>query len=243
MKPDFFPVPGKVIGHVVLLELIRLSRIGSADGNEFHRINMDYEVSCETSGDAGIRTGNDLPVSVQRVLADTRAGVLIDALVASGAVRVLVDLHVLQRRCELIERQWHDEHLLRAFVRAQASVPMIRRFFRTATRAMIGRLRREMDVVPPAKPRMPATRETDALLARWDRLRRIADPRERYLALHGECSGAWSLASLFAVVDSATRPDAVSSRRVHSSPNSREFHHVRHAPRPGGQPAPGKKLE
>nr|WP_254209280.1 hypothetical protein [Burkholderia multivorans] len=223
--------------------MIRLSRIGGTDGNEFHSSNMDYEVSCETSGDAEIHTGNDLPVSVQRVLADTRAGMLIDALVASGALRVLVDLDVLQRRCELIERQWHDEHLLRAFVGAQASVPMIRRFFRTATRATIGRLRREMDVAPPAKPRMPTTHETDALLTRWDSLRGIDDLRERYLALHRECSGAWSLASLFAVVDSATRPETIPSHRLHSCPNSREPHHVRHAPRPEGQPASGHELE
>lgn len=219
MKPVFFPVPGTVIGHVVLLELMRLSRVGNIDGNCLHHIDLDYKVSCETSGNAESHAGKGLPVSVQRVLADARAGALIDALVASGALRVLVDLDVLQRRCELIDRQWHDERLLRAFVGAQASVPMIRRFFRTATRATIGRLRREMSIAPPAKPRMPATRETDALLVCWDSLRSIGDLRERYLALHRECSGAWSLASLFAVVDSATRPEAVRSDRLHSSSN------------------------
>lgn len=239
MKPAFFPVPDTAIAHVVLLELIRLSRM---DSNGFHCIDMDCKVSCETSGDDERRTGNGLPVSIRRVLADARTGALISALVASGALRLLVDLDVLQRRCELIDRQWHDERLLRAFVGAQASVPMIRRFFRTATRATIGRLRMEMDVPAPAKPRMPAARETDTLLSRWYSLRDIADVRERYLALHRECNGVWSLASLFAALDSATNPDATSSVRVRPSSKPRESHHVRHAPRPGGQPVAGKKL-
>ncbi|SMG61279.1 hypothetical protein [Paraburkholderia susongensis] len=239
MKPVFFPVPGTAIGHVVLLELIRLSRIGS---NGFHWINLDCKVSCGTSNGVENQEGTGLPGSIQHVLADARAGVLADALVASGALRVLVDLDVLQRRCDLIGRQWHDERLLHAFVRAQASVPMIRQFFRTATRSTIVRLRREMDVPPPAKPRMPTPREVDALLVRWNGLRDIDDFRERYLALHRECGGVWSLASLFAAVDGAMNPDATSSGCIRSSPNSRESHHVRHAPRPGGQPAAGQKL-
>lgn len=239
MKPTLFPVPDTAIGHIVLLELIRLSRM---DSNGFHCIDMDYKVSCETSGGEETKAANGLPGSIQCVLADARAGTLIDALVASGALRVLVDLDVLQRRCELIARQWHDERLLHAFVRAQASAPMIRRFFRTATRSSISRMRQEMNVPAPAKPRMPAARETDTLLSRWHSLRDIADVRERYLALHRECDGAWSLASLFAALDSAANPDAASSVRVRPSPNSRESHHVRHAPRPGGQPAAGQEL-
>lgn len=179
MKPGFFPLPDAAIGHIVLLELIQLSRM---DSNRFHCIDTDCKVSCETSNDEERRAGNGLPVSVRRVLADARTGALIDALVASGALRVLVDLDVLQRRCELIARQWHDERLLHAFVRAQASAPMIRRFFRTATRSSISRLRREMNVPAPAKPRMPAARETDTLLSRWHSLRDITDVRERYLA-------------------------------------------------------------
>ncbi|MDR5804899.1 hypothetical protein [Caballeronia sp. LZ001] len=223
MRPGFFPVPGTAIGHIVLLELIRLSRM---DGNGFHCTDMDSEVSCETSD--GVRSDEQtgLPLAVQHVLADARAGTLIDALVGSGALRVLVDLDVLQRRCELITRQWHDERLLHAFVRAQASAPMIRRFFRTATRSSISRLRTQMNVPAPAKPRVPAARETDTLLSRWHSLRDIADVRERYLALHRECGGTWSLASLFAALDSATNPDATLPVRIHPSPNSRESHHV-----------------
>lgn len=239
MKPGFFSVPDTAIGHIVLLELIRLSRM---DSNRFHCIDMDCKVSCETSNGGERNAGNGLPVSIRRVLADARTGALIDALVASGALRVLVDLDVLQRRCELIARQWHDERLLHAFVRAQASAPMIRRFFRTATRSSISRLRKEMNVRAPAKPRMPAARETDTLLSRWHSMQDIADVRERYLALHRACDGAWSLASLFAALDSATIPDAASSVRIRPSPNSRESHHVRHAPRPGGQPVAGQKL-
>ncbi|MDR5645367.1 hypothetical protein [Burkholderia cenocepacia] len=242
MKPVFFPVPGAVIEHVVLLELMRLSRVGSIDGNRFHCIDMDCKVSCETTDGLHRAAAKDLPLTIRRVLADARAGALADALVASGALRVLVDLDILQRRCELIGRQWHDERLLRAFIGAQASAPMIRRFFRTATRATIVRLRHEMNVAPPAKPRMPTDREADALLARFHSLN-IDDLRERYLALHRECSGAWSLASLFAVLDDATEQDGVSSARIRPSPNSRESHHVRHAPRPGRQTAAGQKLE
>ncbi|WP_126227716.1 hypothetical protein [Burkholderia ambifaria] len=243
MKPGFFPIPGTAIGHFVLLELIRLSRVGSIDSNGFHCINMDCEVSCETSGGADNETGTGLPQAIQHVLAEARIGALADVLVASGALRVLVDLDVLQRRCELIARQWHDERLLHAFVRARASVPMIRQFFRTATRSSIAHLRQEMNVPPPTKPRVPTARETDALLTRWYGLRGIPDFRERYLALHRECDGAWSLASLFAALDSATNPDATSSVRIRPSPNSRESHHVRHAPRPGGQSVAGQKLE
>jgi hypothetical protein len=239
MRPTFFPVPDTAIGHIVLLELIRMSRM---DSNGFHYIDMDCKVSCETSIGEERDAGNGLPVSIRCVLADARAGTLIDALVASGALRVLVDLDVLQRRCELIARQWHDERLLHAFVRAQASAPMIRRFFRTATRSSISRLRREMNVPAPAKPRMPAARETNTLLSRWHSLRDIADVRERYLTLHRDCDGAWSLASLFAALDSAANPDAASSVCARSSPNSRESHHVRHAPRPEGQPVAGQKL-
>ncbi|HDR9277855.1 TPA: hypothetical protein QDB24_006015 [Burkholderia vietnamiensis] len=239
MKPGFFPVPDTAIGHIVLLELIRLSRMGS---NGFQCIDMDCKVSCETSGGEEMKAANGLPGSIQCVLADARAGTLIDALVASGALRVLVDIDVLQRRCELIARQWHDELLLHTFVRAQASAPMIRRFFRTATRSSISRLRRKMNVPAPSKPRVPGARETDTLLSRWHSLRDIADVRERYLALHRECGGAWSLASLFAVLDSVANPEAASSVRVRPSPNSTESHHVRHAPRPGGQPVAGQKL-
>jgi hypothetical protein len=220
-------MPGTAIGHIVLLELIRLSRM---DGNQFDCIVLDSKVSCETSGSENREAETCLPRAIQHVLADARVGALADVLVASGALRVLVDLDVLQRRCELIARQWDDERLLHAFVRARASVPMIRRFFRTATRSSIARLRREMTVSPPAKPRMPTPGETDILLSRWYSLRDITDVRERYLALHRECDGAWSLASLFAALDNVTNLDATSSVRIRPSPNSRESHHVRHAP-------------
>ncbi|WP_395065415.1 hypothetical protein [Paraburkholderia silvatlantica] len=227
MKSAFFPVPGTAIGHIVLLELIRLSHL---DSNQFDHVTLDYKVSCETSGSEDNEAVKDLPCVIQKVLADARVGALADVLIASGALRVLVDLDVLQRRCELIARQWHDERLLRAFVQAKASTPMIRSFFRTATRATIVRLRREMNVPPPVKPRMPTSREIDALVSRWYDMRDIADVRSRYLALHRECDGAWSLASLFAALDSATNPDATSSVRICPSTNSRESYHVRHAP-------------
>ncbi|NIF78076.1 hypothetical protein F3J20_11820 [Paraburkholderia sp. Cy-641] len=240
MKPVLFSVPGVAIAHFVLLELIRLSR---TNGNGFHYINMDYKVSCETLGNPEIEERTGLPEQIRCVLSDARIEALADTLVGCGALRVLVDLDVLQRRCELIGRQWHDECLLRAFIRAQASVPMIRQFFRTATRSVVVRLRQEMGVPAPTKPRMPTFRETDALLERWHSLREISDPRERYLALHRECCGTWSLASLFAALDSAANPDVTSPRRTRPSSNSRESHHVRHAPRPGGQPATGQELE
>ncbi|MDR8398425.1 hypothetical protein NE850_18965 [Paraburkholderia sp. USG1] len=230
MKPVLLPVPGDAVGRFVLLELMTLSR---SNDNRQPYITLDCKVSCETKPVDCEATETVIPDAIRQVLNDDRAATLTDILLASGALRVFIDVDALERRCKLIGRQWRDEHLLLAFVRAQASVPMIRHFFRTATRTTIARLRREEGISPPTKPRIPTIREADALLECWHNLPGVTEPRERYLALHAECGGAWSLASLFAVVNGATIPDDAQSRQV-LSPDTKELHHVRHAPRPAG---------
>lgn len=219
MNTAFFAVESEALEHVVLLELIAYSRAVIPISND-----EDGKVSCETNSFLKRASTARLPDVIQRVLGDRRALALARDLLASGALRVFVDADTLERRCELIERQWRDQYLLCAFVERQASVPMIRTFFRTATRSTIARLRYELDVAAPTKPRVLSLVEIDALFGAWTRLAAIDDLRERYLALHLECQGRWSLATLFA----ALSPDTGSCGAVSSSPL--ESHHVRHAP-------------
>ncbi|MFP3562952.1 hypothetical protein [Paraburkholderia sp. SIMBA_030] len=156
------------------------------------------------------------------MLGDARSGALVRDLLSAGALHVFVDTGALQRRCELIQRQWRDQDLLRAFVARQASIPMIRRFFRTATRATIAHLRAELHVAAPTKPRALSRSDMNALFEAWVSLQGIGDLRERYLAVHEQCDGQWSLATLFAALDADTEALAPSS-------SHQESDHVRHA--------------
>jgi hypothetical protein len=223
MKPVLLRLSSPVLQHVALLELMASSRGGQRGSSNF---DMDCKVSCETNLFQNLDCSVAIPDAVRRVLADERAGALVHDLLASGALRLFVDVDALQRRCDLIAQQWRDEALLRAFVAAQASVPMIRSFFRTATRSSIVRLRRELDIHPPTKPRTPRPRELDGLLDSWRDLAAIVDLRERYLALHRACEGAWSLATLFAALDAATEPTYTRPAPFATSFSAQEPHHV-----------------
>ncbi|WP_028208737.1 hypothetical protein [Paraburkholderia nodosa] len=223
MDQAFLRVRSASLEHFTLLELIACSTAGILDGKP---VNEDCKVSCETGATDCMSPTNaltdTLPAAVRRVLGDARVSAFTRELLASGALRLYVDAGTLQRRCELIERQWRDQELLCAFVERQASIPMIRRFFRTATRTTISQLRDELGVAPPTKPRALAPSAMDTLFDAWARLNDIGDPRERYLALHERYQGQWSLATLFAALE----PD---TRDCHPTSSLKESHHVRHA--------------
>ncbi|WP_254213979.1 hypothetical protein [Burkholderia multivorans] len=125
----------------------------------------------------------------------------IDDLIATGAIRLLLDADLLVRRCELIERQWRDESLLTGFVQARASLPMIRRFFRSATRAKVTQLRQQLVVAAPVKPRVLVGTDLDALMDAWRSRSKIQDVRERYLAIHDYYDGRYTLATIFSALD------------------------------------------
>lgn len=224
MDTAFLQLESAALERFVLLELIAFSRLATQRGSP---VSEDCEVSCETRCGPGTSLANRLPDAltgtipdpIRRVLGDARAPALVRDLLASGALRICLDAGALQRRCELIERQWRDQDLLRAFVERQASIPMIRRFFRTATRATIGQLRTGLGVAAPTKPRALSPSDMDALFDAWGRLNDIGDLRERYLALHAHCQGRWSLATLFAALE----PDIEGCR---PSSSHQEPHHV-----------------
>lgn len=218
MEIALLPLESDALERFVLLELIafacrakRPTVIGSAD----------RQVSCET-GSIDTSGIDRLPDGIRRVLGDARSSALTRDLLGAGALRIFVDAGALQRRCELIERQWRDQDLLRAFVERQASIPMIRAFFRTATRATITQLRSELNVAAPTKPHALSRSELDALFDAWCVLHDIVDLRERYLALHERCDGQWSLATLFAALNADTGACGPSS-------SQQELQYVRHA--------------
>ncbi|HDR9018607.1 MULTISPECIES: hypothetical protein [Burkholderia cepacia complex] len=163
--------------------------------------NKDNKVSCETlrGGDRG--SSPAVPPVVARVLGDPRVTQQIDDLIATGAIRLLLDADLLVRRCELIERQWRDESLLTGFVQARASLPMIRRFFRSATRAKVTQLRQQFVVAAPVKPRVLVGTDLDALMDAWRSRSKIQDVRERYLAIHDYYDGRYTLATIFSALD------------------------------------------
>lgn len=219
MKPVLLPLASPELQHVTLLELMARSRV-SRTSPVAH--DMESKVSCETNSRQKGEVSPGIPEGIQRVLSDERASGLIHDLAVSGALRLFVDADALLRRCELIERQWRDEHLLRRFVQARASVPMIRRFFRSETRASIARLRHQLGVPPPTKPRAPRQQQLDTLLDAWRDLSAIEDLRERYLLVHRRCEGVWSLATLFATLN----PDPGEMPSPPSSFSTQESHHV-----------------
>ncbi|REE18594.1 hypothetical protein B0G76_1720 [Paraburkholderia sp. BL23I1N1] len=219
MDTAFLRLESEALERIALLELIACACVTDryiATGIQ------DAEVSCETASRQRTSLTDRLPDGIRRVLGDARSSALARDLLGAGALRVFVDADALQRRCELIERQWRDQDLLRAFVERQASIPMIRRFFRTATRATITQLRAELNVLAPTKPRALSRSGMDQLFDAWARLKDIGDLRERYLALHEQCDGRWSLATLFAALDA----DAGDR---HPSSSHQESDHVRHA--------------
>ncbi|REE18179.1 hypothetical protein B0G71_1176 [Paraburkholderia sp. BL27I4N3] len=201
MDNAFLRLESEALAHFVLLELITCACMTDRHIIAEHE---DNEVSCETVSPHLTSLTDRLPGAIRRVLSDARSPTLVRDLLGAGALRVFVDAGALQRRCELIERQWRDRDLLRAFVERQASIPMIRTFFRTATRATIAQLRAELNVAAPTKPRALSRSETDLLFDAWAGLKDIGDLRERYLALHEQCDEQWSLATLFAALDADT---------------------------------------
>ncbi|REG58595.1 hypothetical protein B0G80_1254 [Paraburkholderia sp. BL6669N2] len=201
MGSVFLRLESEALEHFVLLELIACACMTDRYVIAGHE---DNEVSCGTVSPRQTSLTDRLPGAIRRVLSDARSPPLVRGLLTSGALRVFVDGGALQRRCELIERQWRDQDLLRAFVERQASIPMIRTFFRTATRATIARLRTELNVAAPTKPRALSRSGMDLLFDAWASLKDIGDLRERYLVLHEQCDGQWSLATLFAALDADT---------------------------------------
>ncbi|MEM5455778.1 hypothetical protein VSR69_13210 [Paraburkholderia phytofirmans] len=201
MDNAFLRLESEALERFVLLELIACACMTDRYVIAGHQ---DNEVSCGTASPHRTSLTDRLPGAIRRVLSDARSPTLVRDLLTSGALRVFVDAGALQRRCELIERQWRDQDLLRAFVERQASIPMIRTFFRTTTRATIARLRAELNVAAPTKPRALSRSGMDLLFDAWASLKDIGDLRERYLALHEQCDGQWSLATLFAALDADT---------------------------------------
>ncbi|CAM2187709.1 DUF2857 domain-containing protein [Paraburkholderia sacchari] len=218
MDTAFLRLESEALERFVLLELIAFACMA----NRHAVTGIDREVPCETAASHTRPTIDRLPDGILRVLSSARSSAVARDLLGAGALRVFVDAGVLQRRCELIERQWRDQDLLRAFVERQASIPMIRTFFRTVTRATIAQLRAELNVAAPTKPRALSPPGLDALFDAWGTLNDIVDLRERYLALYQRCEGQWSLATIFAALNADT-----GACRPFSS--CQEPHYVRHA--------------
>lgn len=199
MSDHLLPLPYSLLQHMTLLLLVTSV---ARDGAIWTALNnKESEVSCETFNGASRDFAVAVPRVVARVLGDPRAAQHIEDLIASGAIRLFLDPDHLARRCELIERQWRDESLLAGFVRAQASLPMIRRFFRTATRSRVTQLRQRFAVTAPAKPRGLTGVELDAVLDTWRDCSSIPDTRERYLAIHDHYDGRYTLATIFSALD------------------------------------------
>ncbi|MCA8057428.1 MULTISPECIES: hypothetical protein [Burkholderia cepacia complex] len=219
MDTAFLRLESEALERFVLLELIAFACVANR-----HAVTGvdDREVPCETAALHTRTTIDRLPDGILRVLGNARSSAVARDLLGAGALRVFVDAGALQRRCELIERQWRDQDLLRAFVERQASIPMIRAFFRTATRATIAQLRAELNVAAPTKPRLLSPSELDVLFDVWGTLNDMIDLRERYLALHQRCDGQWSLATLFAALNA-------DMGECQPSSSQQERHHVRHA--------------
>lgn len=199
MSDRLLSLPYSPLQHMTLL-LLATSVV--RDGMHWTNLNnKECEVSCETLNGAGRECAVAVPRVVARVLGDPRVTQHVDDLLASGAIRLFLELDHLVRRCELIERRWRDESLLAGFVRRQASLPMIRRFFRTATRSRVTQLRRQLGVMAPAKPRGLMGAELDAVLDTWRDCSSIPDTRERYLAIHDYYDGRYTLATIFSALD------------------------------------------
>lgn len=199
MSDHLLPLPYSPLQHMTLL---LLTASVARNGVQWTSLNnKDGEVSCETLNGASRDFAVAVPRVVARVLGDPRVTQHIEDLIASGTIRLFLDPDHLVRRCELIERQWRDESLLAGFVRAQASLPMIRRFFRTATRSRVTQLRRRFAVTAPAKPRGLTAAELDAVLDTWRDCASIPDTRERYLAVHDYYDGQYTLTTIFSALD------------------------------------------
>lgn len=199
MNDRLLPLPYSPLQHMTLLLLTAsVTRTGT-----YWTVlnNKDSKVSCETLRSGDRESSIVVPPVVARVLGDPRVTQQIDDLIASGTIRLLLDSDLLVRRCELIERQWRDESLLAGFVQARASLPMIRRFFRTATRAKVTQLRRQLAVTAPVKPRVLAGADFDAVMDTWRNCSEIQDARERYLAIHDYYDGRYTLATIFSALD------------------------------------------
>ncbi|WP_322101861.1 hypothetical protein [Paraburkholderia sp. J41] len=213
MSDHLLPLTYSPLQHMTLLLLVASV---ARDGTQWTSLNnKESEVSCETLNGAGRDFAVAVPRVVARVLGDPRVTQHVDDLIASGTIRLFLELDHLVRRCELIERQWRDESLLAGFVRGQASLPMIRRFFRTATRSRVTQLRRQLGVSAPVKPRGLIGTELDAVLDTWRDCSSIPDARERYLAIYDYYDGRYTLATIFSALD--TGPEQRASDCLSSS--------------------------
>ncbi|PQV44156.1 hypothetical protein [Paraburkholderia sp. BL21I4N1] len=199
MSDPLVPLSYTPLQHMTLLLLVATVTRNGACWTALN--TKDSKVSCETLKKGGCDLTIDVPPVVARVLGNPRLTQQIDDLITSGAIRLFLDADILVRRCELIERQWRDESLFAGFVRAQASLPMIRRFFRTATRSKVTQLRRQLAVTAPAKPRVLTGRELDAMLETWRACAGTPDIRERYLSVHDYYDGRYTLATIFSALD------------------------------------------
>jgi hypothetical protein len=188
MNTTLTPLCGSNLQRVALLELMVRAKAAEAGPTNV------------PGGDAA--DAADLPEAVRAVLCDERAEQLIPRLVATNAMRLLFDINTLAHACERIERQWWEEALLQYFVGAQASTAMIQALFRHITRSRIGRLRRDLHAAPPTKPLVLNDHQIRHLFDLWRVLQATAlDVRERYIELHQRCGGRYTLATLFAALN------------------------------------------
>ncbi|MCX8566909.1 MAG: Protein of unknown function (DUF2857) [Glomeribacter sp. 1016415] len=112
---------------------------------------------------------------------------LISRLLAMNSVCVLIRAHTLNFRCEHIESMEWEEAALQYFVRAQASLTILRSAFPQVTRAQVSRLRKALAVTPPAKAVHLPLQQLQEIYRIWQKIcQEREDNRERYIALHGE---------------------------------------------------------
>ncbi len=136
-----------------------------------------------------------------QILRDPDIEGLMNRLLAMNSVRVLIHAHTLNFRCEHIESMEWEDAALQYFVRAQASLALLRSIFPQVTRAQVGRLRKALAVVPPAKAVNLPLQQIHQIYRIWQKIcQERQDNRERYIALHGEFP-QFTLTTLFAALN------------------------------------------
>lgn len=140
-----------------------------------------------------------------RILRDPRAEAVLAKLLDMNAVRVLINTHLLNFRCEHLELKEFEEAALQYFINAQASNQLIGRCFPGIGRRRIDLIRKALGVPPPARPQQLSEVLSHRIYRVWQELcRETQDPRERYIALHGEFPHL-TLTTLRAALNADTR--------------------------------------
>ncbi|TAL87318.1 MAG: hypothetical protein EPN74_02015 [Rhodanobacter sp.] len=122
-----------------------------------------------------------------RILRDPHAEAVLAKLLDMNAVRVLINTHLLNFRCEHLELKEFEEAALQYFINAQASNKLIRRCFPATGRRRIDLVRKALGVPPPARAQQLSETLGHRIYRVWQEIcRETQDTRERYIALHGE---------------------------------------------------------